>query len=70
MFYFSFIKYFEFLVVHVILMCFLTELLIKTRKKSILEKKKIIQYLSNFKRVASSLCEKFYGIKTVTSDIL
>jgi len=40
------------------------------KKKSILEKKKILQYLSNFKIVASFLCEKFYGTKIVTSGIL
>jgi hypothetical protein len=40
MFYFLFIKYFEFLVEYVILMWFLTELLMKIRKKSILEKKR------------------------------
>jgi hypothetical protein len=70
MFYFSFIKYFEFLVVYVILMWFLTELLMKIRKKKYTRKKKILQYLSNFKIVASFLCEKFYGTKIVTSGIL
>lgn len=51
-------------------MWFLTELLMKIRKKKYTRKKKILQYLSNFKIVASFLCEKFYGTKIVTSGIL